>query len=107
MKVAIYARVSTQDQNVNQQAEFCKKYADSRGWEVVWTFKDKESGTTPLNERKTFKKLINTVSGKGGYNFEFDSVLIYKLDRLTRNWDDVAYIENAFKDSKYNLLIRD
>ena len=106
MKVIIYARVSTDDQNVDQMAENCKKYADSQGWEVVWTFKDKESGTVGLQNRKVFKKIINTVKGEKEdiYNFEFDAVLVQAIDRLSRDWTDELPIEKAFTNSKYTLL---
>jgi len=96
--------------NVQQQIEYCKKYAQSRGWEVVWTIADKESGTLELEDRQQFKKLLYTIKGgkdsKNRYNFldKCDAVLIYRLDRLTRNWDNVSVIEKAFIDSKWNLF---
>ena len=33
------------------------------------------------------------------YNFEYDAVLVYNLDRLTRNWDDVTMIERFFREN--------
>ena len=109
MKVCIYCRVSKSDMNVEQQVQYCKNYCKSRDWDVIWTIKDKESGTLELEQRESFKKLLYTVSGgtdtKNRYNFmdQCDIVLIYRLDRLTRNWDNVAIIEKAFLDSKWNL----
>jgi len=110
VKVCIYCRVSTQDQNIEQQVDFCKKYAKAKGWEVLYTFKDKESGTIPLKERKVFSNIINTVKGTAeGRDFykvvdDCDAILIYRLDRLTRNWKDVPIIEKIFVDSNTNLL---
>lgn len=94
MKILIYARVSTTEQNVDQQALYCKEWAKRQGYEVVWTIKDKESGRLPLTERKQFLKII-----RDEYNFEYDAVLVYHLDRLTRNWDDVTMIEKYFREN--------
>lgn len=109
MKVCIYARVSTQDQNVDQMADFCKEYAKNKGWEVVWTIKDKESGRKELFERTQFKKIINTINGSAPandrYNFldDCDAILISKVDRLSRNWYDENEIEKAFVDNPLNI----
>ena len=56
--------------------------------------KDEESGTLPLTERKHFLKLLE--KSKHGL---FDAIVIYNLDRLTRNWDDVTFIEKHFRDN--------
>lgn len=92
MKILIYARVSSKDQDVEQQAAYCQKWAKQQGHEIVWTIKDKESGRKPLLERERFNKIIDDK-----YNFEYDAVLVYHMDRLTRNWDDVIAIEKHFK----------
>ena len=94
MKIAIYCRVSTEKQDVDQQAEYCKQWSERNNLEVVWTVKDKESGRLPLTQRKKFLKFINNE-----YNFEYDAILVYNLDRLTRNWDDVTMIEKYFREN--------
>ena len=40
MKVAIYTRVSTSDQNCEMQLQELKSYAQVRNWQVVGEFKD-------------------------------------------------------------------
>jgi len=105
MKVCIYCRVSKQDQHVDQQVDVCKEYAKRQGWEVVWTIKDKESGGKELQSRKQFSRIINTINGTAKesdrYNFldKCDAILVFKLDRLSRNWFDEHYIEKAFSTS--------
>lgn len=94
IKILIYARVSTSEQNVDQQAAYCKEWAKRQGYEIIWTIKDKESGRLPLTERRQFLKIINNE-----YNFEYDAILVYHLDRLTRNWDDVTMIEKFFREN--------
>jgi len=94
IKVAIYCRVSTEDQNVKQQAEFLKKWCEKRSYKIIKIIKDSESGRLNLNERKRFKKLLEE-SREGIY----DAIVIYNLDRLTRNWDDVTFIEKHFREN--------
>lgn len=94
MKVAIYCRVSTEDQNVKQQVKYTKKWFEREGHEVIKIVKDEESGRLPLIERKRFRKLLN-YSLQG----DFDILGIFNLDRLTRNWDDVTLIERHFRDN--------
>ena len=91
MKVAIYCRVSTKEQNVKQQVKKCKEYAKRNGWEILKVIKDEESGRKELLERKEFKKLLDTLD-------RYDAVLVYNIDRLTRNWGDQAKLEEYFKE---------
>jgi len=76
LKVAIYCRVSTSDQNnINQEirlTEYCK----SNGW-TYDTYKEVESSrkTRPVKQ-ELLKKLRNK---------EYDAILVFKLDRYARS----------------------
>ena len=94
IKCVLYARVSTEDQNVGQQVAYLKDWATKHDYTIYKTIADEESGRLPLLERKKFIKLLND-SKKG----KFDAIIIYNLDRLTRNWDDVTYIEKHFREN--------
>ncbi len=87
----IYARVSTTDQNVNQQSKYIREWAYKQNMKIVGAVLDTESGRIPLVDRKAFKKLLDksVISGCG--------IIVLSLDRLTRNWDDVTYIESHFR----------
>ena len=100
MKVALYARVSTDDQNVNQQSKYLSEWSSKLGYEVVKKIEDEESGRLPLTERKHFLKLLELSKLN-----QFDAILIYNLDRLTRNWDDVTLIEKHFRDNWYSCKL--
>lgn len=91
-RVAIYARVSTEDQNVAQQVEYIKKWCLKQDYEVYKIVSDEESGRLPLTERKRFLGLLND-SKNGGYK----AIVVHNLDRLTRNWDDITFIEKHFR----------
>ena len=85
MKVAIYTRVSTEDQanrnTIENQVTFAEKYCDLHELDIFKIYKEKGiSGTIPLNERVQGKKLIEDAKNK-----DFDTLLVYKLDRLGRS----------------------
>lgn len=102
MKVVIYARVSTEDQNVEQQAKLLREWCKNNHHEIVWTIKDKESGKLPLSKRQRFMKIITK---EYAFLKDADAVLVYNLDRLTRNWDDVTMIEKFFRDNWDDLML--
>lgn len=55
--------------------------------------KDIESGIKPLIERRRFLRLLD--ESKTGI---MDAIGIVNLDRLTRNWEDVVFIEKHFRE---------
>lgn len=76
MKVAIYCRVSTEEQKTENQKLRLEEYAEKRGWEFV-TFEEVESS------RKT--RPIKQIVLNGLRKKNFDAVLVYKLDRWARS----------------------
>ncbi|MBE3087121.1 MAG: recombinase family protein [Bacteroidetes bacterium] len=101
MRGKVYARVSTEDQHVNQMAEYTKNFYLKLGHEITRVIKDEESGTLPLTERKKFKRLLEE-SLLDGTEF----IAVQNLERLTRNWDDVVFVERYFRENqgKINLF---
>lgn len=95
MKVAIYCRVSTEDQNVKQQERYLADWCSKHSYEITKKVIDEESGRLPLTERKRFKRLLEDSIN----DTNFEAIIIYNLDRLTRNWDDVTLIERHFRDN--------
>lgn len=91
-----YSRVSTLDQNVDQQEDYQKGWASKNDFKVVFSIKDKSSGRLPLSERKAFLKQLERIRELRR------GLIIYNLDRLTRNWDDVTFIEKFFRENWMN-----
>lgn len=91
MKVAIYARVSTTNQaqegySIDGQLSALSSYCDAKGWHVYDTYTD--AGHTGSNmDRPALQRLLLDISRK-----KVDAVLIYKLDRLSRNVRDTLYL---------------
>ena len=76
MKVAIYARVSTQDQTTDNQTLPLVQYCQRMGYEYV-IFVEKES---TRNFRTVQQELYTRLLHK-----EFDGLIIYKFDRWARS----------------------
>lgn len=95
-KVALYVRVSTTSQleegySIEEQKAKLESYCDIKDWHVYKVYTDGGfSGST--TERPALEQLIKDAQGK-----LFDTVLVYKLDRLSRSQKDTLYlIEDIF-----------
>ena len=95
-RVALYCRVSSQDQadegySLGEQSDRLKKYSEVMGWQVYKIYVD--PGYSGGNiDRPALNELIKDV--KAG---EIDKVVVHKLDRLSRNQFDILYlIEKIF-----------
>ncbi len=104
MNVAVYARVSSEDQaerrTIENQLEFAEKYCDLHELNVVeWYKDDGVTGTIPLELRNEGKRILEDAKAK-----RFDMLLIYRLDRLGRS---ARIILNAvYELEQYGVKIR-
>ena len=94
--VAIYIRVSTQDQaregySIGEQESRLMKYADAHGWKVKRVYSDPGFSGGNLN-RPGIQELIRDVK-----DHKIEKVIVYKLDRLSRSQKDILYmIDDVF-----------
>lgn len=95
-KVALYVRVSTTSQleegySIEEQKAKLESYCDIKDWHIYKVYTDGGfSGST--TERPALEQLIQDAQSK-----LFDTVLVYKLDRLSRSQKDTLYlIEDIF-----------
>jgi len=77
-KVALYVRVSTDEQKTDLQLMDLKEYIQKRGYVVYDTYEDVISGTT--KERKALDRLVSDARHR-----KFDIVLVWKFDRFARS----------------------
>lgn len=95
-KVAIYVRVSSQEQanegySIQEQTERLTKYCEAHGWILVKVYTD--PGFTGANRNRPALQMLCADVAKS----LFDTVLVYKLDRLSRSQKDTLYIiEDVF-----------
>lgn len=95
MPVAVYCRVSSEEQaergTIEIQKEFAVKYVDLYHLEIFdYYCDDGISGTIPVEARPEGRRLFNDAKEK-----KFDTILFYKIDRLGRK---VRVILNAVHD---------
>jgi len=88
MKVAIYSRVSTIEQNPENQLNQLRSLALAQGGEVVEEYVDYTSGGR--SDREGFLKMLCDADKR-----EFDLLLIWSLDRLSREGisNTLGYLE--------------
>ena len=82
MRVAIYARVSTSDQNPEAQLLALRDYAATRGFAVHREYVDRVSGDATRRRRRApeFEELMDDARRR-----RFDCVLVWKYDRFARS----------------------
>jgi DNA invertase Pin-like site-specific DNA recombinase len=82
VRAALYARVSTQDQQtLPMQSRAMREYAVRRGWTIAMQVKEVGSGAT---QREMREKLIEAARRR-----EIDVVLVWRLDRWGRSVADL------------------
>lgn len=94
MKVAIYCRVSTLEQkekgySIDEQQRKLKSFCEINDWTIYNTYIDPGFSGGNL-DRPAFKELMNDMD-------KFDLVLVYKLDRMTRNVRDLLDTLDKFE----------
>ena len=101
-KTAVYVRVSTQEQamegySIGEQKERLTAYCKAHDWLVSKVYAD--GGYSGANlKRPGIQSLMNEIKN-------FDVVLVYKLDRLSRSQRDTLYlIEEIFLPNRVDFV---
>lgn len=88
MRVALYTRVSTEEQaregtSLEVQREFLEKFSADNNFEIYKVYED-DGYSGYSTERPALKKLLGDAKDK-----KFEMVLVYKIDRFSRNLRDL------------------
>lgn len=89
-RVAIYLRVSTLDQEAENQLRQLRVLCEQQGWPIYREYLDHESGRKGKRERTEFAQLF-----KDATKHRFDLVLFWSLDRFSREGitKTIAYLQ--------------
>jgi site-specific DNA recombinase len=103
MKVAVYVRVSTEEQakegySISAQKERLTAYCMSQGWEIVNFYVD-EGYSAKNMDRPELKRMIKHIQ-----EGLIECVLVYRLDRLTRSVLDLYKLLELFE--KHNCKFK-
>ena len=94
MKVAIYVRVSKEDQHPENQIIFLKEFAEEKNCEIYHIYIDRISGAKDTRPA-LYEMMTDARNGK------FKGVIVWKLDRLGRSLQHLIKIVEALK--RYNI----
>ena len=93
-KVAIYTRVSTLDQTIDNQLIELRDHCSKMGWEIVKEYADEGlSGTLSRDKRPALNALI-----KDAYRKRFDSVICWDISRIGRSMKELVLFLSDMKD---------
>lgn len=98
MNAVIYARYSSDNQreeSIEGQLRECKEYADQNGITVVRTYIDRAL-SAKTDSRPQFQQMIHDSA-----THTFEAVLVWKLDRFSRNRYDSAHYKRILKNRRY------
>ena len=100
METAIYARVSTEEQaqegfSIRAQEQKLKDFARIKDWSIYKIYMDEGISGKNLVDRPAVQELIADVESG-----EVQNVLVFKIDRLTRNTADLIYLTDLFNQKK-------
>jgi len=100
-KAVIYARYSSEkqtEQSIEGQLHVCTEYAEKNNFKIVNTYIDRaKSGRT--DNRQAFQQMLKDSTSK-----RFSAVIVYALDRFSRNRYDSAIHKANLKKNGVRLI---
>lgn len=97
----IYARYSSDNQrdaSIDQQVKACRKFAEEKGLTVIKVYDDRAL-TGKTDKRPSFLQMI-----KDSAKRKFQFVIVYSLDRFSRNKYDSAIHKHTLKENGVRVL---
>jgi len=98
-KIAIYARVSTNQQDTEIQVNEARAYAERCGYEIVEIYEDKISGLTSKDDRPELSRLLTDA-----FSRKFSTVIVYSIDRLGRSLKHCLEILETLKSHRCDFV---
>ena len=100
-KVAVYGRVSTDQQQVENQLQVLREVAEKNDWEIVTEYVDKGiSGAKGRDKRPQFDALI-----KDAVRRKFDLIMCWDISRLGRSLQHLVEFLSDIQSKDVDLYI--
>lgn len=100
-KVAIYGRVSTNEQTITAQTDFLQELVARNGWELVDIYLDEGvSGSKGRDQRLEFDRLCKDMVRR-----RFNRILVWDISRLGRSLQHLVEFLNEVQSVNCNLYI--
>ena len=104
-KAVIYLRVSTEEQvdnySLETQEDICRKEAQRKGLEVIEAFREEGRSAKNISGRPA---LIQMLEYCRKHKREVDAVIIYRLDRISRQTSDYLAIRKKLAECEIKLI---
>jgi DNA invertase Pin-like site-specific DNA recombinase len=100
-RAALYVRVSTDRQTVENQIAALSKVAEARGWQIVETFSN--AGISGVKRRKDRRGLDEML--KQAHRGKFDVVMAWAIDRIGRSLVDLLNTIEGLKACGVDLYL--
>jgi len=97
MKVAIYRRVSTEEQDADKQEFICEEYCRRHNHNIFKVYKDVISGSK--QSRPSFNMLLSDMR-----DLKFDAIIVTKLDRLGRSLQHLLSLFDEFSNKGIHFI---
>jgi site-specific DNA recombinase len=100
----IYIRVSTIEQatlgySIDWQEHEMISYCKAKGFSEYYIYKDEGISAKTINKRPAVTKLIEDIKNK-----QINCLVVYKMDRLTRDLEDYVYIEKICNENNCTIF---
>jgi DNA invertase Pin-like site-specific DNA recombinase len=100
-RAALYVRVSTDRQTVENQIAALSKVAEARGWQIVETFSDAGiSGAKGRKDRPALDEMLKQAQRR-----RFDVVMAWAIDRIGRSLVDLLNTIESLKACGVDLYL--
>ena len=99
-RVAIYARVSTKEQDCSRQLIELRQVAENHGWKIVDEYVD-EGISGAKKSRPDLDRLM-----KDAISRKFEMVATLELSRLGRSVKNMCEIVDLFKSKNIHLFVK-
>lgn len=97
MKLAIYARVSTNDQDATKQVDYLKEWCQNNNHEIYKIYTDIISGST--SSRPEFNNMLEDMR-----HYHFRGIVVTKLDRIGRSLQHLLSLFDEFIRKKVEFI---
>ena len=98
MKVAIYCRVSTEEQDANKQESACLEYCQRNKIEVFNVYKDSNISGSKTS-RPQFDNMLKDMR-----KYRFNCIMVTKLDRIGRSLQHLLSLFDEFQNKGVDFI---
>ena len=98
MNVAIYVRVSTQQQTTENQLLELYEVCERNDWTVVEEYNETVSGTKGQTDREELNRMMIDASRR-----KFEKVVVWSVDRIGRDMKHLVSVLSQMKDLNVDL----